>query len=132
MTSRSTFWLWVIALVSIFVLAKSFAQIRLHNASVCEERMNDWQTFAEKQAEVIDLYALSMKDASYVIGQHIYVLDAARELPVKIGENEFQTLQERFSFPIENIEKATKKLKVEYQKAQRDHHALQIPVYIYP
>lgn len=131
MTKKLYFWL-IIALI-INGLAFLGGNMRKRNNDYWKLRADEWRETAEKQKETIDLYETAAQSCSFVVSNHIQILEGFRDMQVQaqICGNKVIPLPQRYNFNITQLEKSTPVLSSQLKDAREAAKKSKLPVFAY-
>ncbi len=113
---------WIMIIVVLFLTCNVIKAMRSHNMDICLTRISNWESAARQEKAVIGSYQETMNIASYVISQHIYMLDGIRQ--------DNPDFLKKYSYSLSNLERSTPTLKKKYEAAKDAASKIRFPIYL--
>lgn len=98
----------------------------------CRTQLASWVETSGEWEAATGQYADAMNDASFVIGQHITLLDAFRKEQVEIGVGKWAMFEKKYRYNMDNLERVTPDLKKKYENARETQKKIKIPFFMSP
>lgn len=133
---------WILSIITIFVSAHAYSTVTDWRDTRKAEYADQWEQTARTCYEVIGKYQTAMQSCSYVVGQHIQILNHVRDTELQpvcyktaygdyaLARQRAGTIEEKYKYYFENLDRETPALSKRYAEAREAAKDVVLPFFI--